>query len=167
MVSQRDTRQVERIGTLEIIEEDREICSIIENGWEEIEFAVGSGASETVVGPDMIESAETKEGSASKRNICYEVANGVRIANLGEKRFQAVSDEGLKVGIKAQVCDVNKGLLSVRRLVEKGNRVVFAAKEAGGSYIQEAATGRKMHLAERRGMYMLKLWTKVESDTGF
>ena len=85
MVSQRDTRQVERIGTLEIIEEDREICSIIENGWEEIEFAVDSGASETVVGPEMIESAETRQGAASRRNICYEVANGVRIANFGRK----------------------------------------------------------------------------------
>ena len=166
MVSQRDTRQVERIGTLEIIEDSREICSIIENGWEEIEFAVDSGASETVVGPDMIESAETRPGAASRRNTCYEVANGVRIANLGEKQVQAVSYEGLKVGIKAQVCEVNKGLLSVRRLVEKGNRVVFAAKEAGGSYIQDS-TGRKMHLEERRGMYMLKLWTKAESKAGF
>ena len=38
-----------------------EINSIGEDGWEEIEFAVDSGASETVVGPHMIFSTETKE----------------------------------------------------------------------------------------------------------
>ena len=38
-----------------------EIKSIGEDGWEEIEFAVDSGASETVVGPNMIFSTETKE----------------------------------------------------------------------------------------------------------
>ena len=51
----------------------------------------------------------------------HEVVNGVRIPNLGEKKFQEYSEEGTVT----QVCEVNKGLLSVRKVVEAGNRVVF------------------------------------------
>ena len=94
----------------------------------------------------------------------YEVANGVRIENLGEKRFVAVSDEGLSRQITAQACDVNKGLLSVRRMVQQGNRVV---SDTRGSYIQDSKTGDNMHVVERNGMDMLNLWTIVESNRGF
>ena len=36
-------------------------------GWEEIEFTVDSGASETVISEEMLQSVETKESSASRR----------------------------------------------------------------------------------------------------
>ena len=55
--------------------------------WEEIELAVDSGATETVVGEGDLLSIELKEGAASRRGTEYEVANGVRIPNLGEKKF--------------------------------------------------------------------------------
>ena len=92
----------------------------------------------------------------------YEVANGVRIPNLGEKQFIAVSDEGISRQITAQVCEVNKGLLSVRRMVDAGNRVVF---EKSGSYIEDPHAGEVMYLEERQGMYVLKLWTKSPKTT--
>ena len=86
------------------------------------------GASEMVVGPDMIYSAEIREGEASKRGVVYEVANVIRIENLGEKRSVGTSEEGASRQITAQVCEVNKGLLSVRRVVQVGNRVVLEPK---------------------------------------
>ena len=141
-----------------------EINSIREDGWEELEFAVDSGASETVVGPHMIFSAETRDGPASRRGVCYEVANGIKIANQGEKRFLGTSEEGVNRSIKAQVCDVNKGLLSVRRIVKLGHKVIF---DANGSYIQHVKSGERMRLVERKGMYMLKLWTRAQPRTGF
>ena len=52
--------------------------------WEEVEFAVDSGASETVVGSDMLESVPTQPSAGSKRGIEYEVANGVTTPNEGE-----------------------------------------------------------------------------------
>ena len=57
----------------------------------------------------------------------------------------------------ARVCDVNKPLLSVRRLVQAGNKVVF---DSNGGYIQDEATGEKMRMKEQGGMYMLKLWVR-------
>ena len=50
--------------------------SMTEDGWEEIIMTVDSGASETVINEDMVESAELREGAASRRGISYEVANG-------------------------------------------------------------------------------------------
>ena len=57
--------------------------------WEEIEMAVDSGATETVVGEDMIKGVETKLGEATRRGVQYEVASGELIPNLGEKNFLA------------------------------------------------------------------------------
>ena len=134
------------------------ISSVRVDGWEEIELAVDSGASETVIGPDMAQSADMRQGDAYRQGIKYEVANGVRIPNLGEKRFVGVSQEGLQRHMKAQVCDVNKGLLSVSKIVEKGNRVVFDPK---GSYIEDGVAREKMYLRAERGLYMLRLCTHV------
>ena len=124
--------------------------------WEVIELAVDSGASETVIPEDLIKSVQTKPSSASLRGVMYEVANGERIPNMGEKTFQALTDgEGFVRGITAQVCDVNKPLLSVSKLVQSGNTVVF---DSDGAYVEDKGTGERMWLKESGGMYMMKLW---------
>ena len=105
--------------------------------WECLDLAVDSGATETVVKEEML-TAETTEGAASRRGVQYEVANGVLIPNLGEKKFQGVSEENITRGLTAQVADVNKALLSVRKVVKAGNRVVFDDDE--GSYIEDKVT---------------------------
>ena len=127
--------------------------------WEEIELAVDSGASETVIGEDMLTAVETKEGPASRRGVQCEVASGVRIPNIGEKKFEGFTEEGLPRNLKAQVCEVNKALLSVHRLVQTGNRVVF---DDAGSYIEDKTTGERMWLREQGGMCMLKMWVRGE-----
>ena len=84
-----------------------------------------SGATETVIDEGSIQHVEATEGAAYKRGVKYEVANGVRIPNMGEKKFQGVTEEGALRHITAQVCEVNKPLLSVSKVVVAGNRVVF------------------------------------------
>ena len=129
--------------------------------WEAIEFAVDSGATETVITEDMLPGVELKDGWASKNNVEYEVANGDRIPNMGEKCFSGSTNEGLNRCITAQVCDVNKALMSAKKIVAAGNRVVF---EDEGSYIEDKRTNEKIWLREEKGMYMLKLWVQ---NTGF
>ena len=138
--------------------------SVREDGWEEIELTVDSGASETVVGEGMIDSVEVTEGWALKKGVEYAVANGVRIPNLGEQRFVTHTHEGFQKSIKAQVCDVNKALLSVRRLVDAGNKVVF---DKNGSYIEDNIRKEKMHLVEKQGKYVLKVWTSGAANSSF
>ena len=128
--------------------------------WEYVEFYVDSGATETVMGPDMLKSVEAVEGIAMRRGVKYEVANGIRIPNLGEKEFVGVSEEGMQKSVKAQICDVNKALMSVKKMTGAGNRVVF---DDDGSYIESKATGRKMWMREENNMYVLGMWVK----TGF
>ena len=154
--ARRRRRWGERLGAFrEIVPSG--VNSVEEQEWEEIEMAVDSGATETVVGEDMLESIETKEGAAYRRGVEYEVANGERVANLGEKKFTCYSNDGQKRGMTAQVCDVNKALLSVRRLVQAGNKVVF---DSTGGYIEDEQTGEQIKMKEEGGMYMLKLWVQ-------
>ena len=140
---------------IEVVPEGINKCD--EQEWEEIEMAVDSGATETVVGENMLTSIDTKEGSAYKRGVQYEVASGDLIPNLGEKRFVGICENGETRNMTAQVCDVNKALLSVKRMVQAGNRVVF---EPSGGYIEDTHTGERIHMKESGGMYMLKMWVQ-------
>ena len=81
--------------------------------WEEITMYLDSGATETVIHKDMPMRILSREGLASRQGITYEVANGVRTANLGEKAFVVVTEDGPEEQFNAQVCGVNKALLSV------------------------------------------------------
>ena len=119
-------------------------------------MAIDSGATETVVGENMLTSIDTVEGEASRRGVQYEVASGTLIPNLGEKRFVAVGGGEVRK-MRAQVCSVNKALLSVKRMIQAGNRVVF---DQEGSYVETVGTGERMYLREENGMYMLKMWVR-------
>ena len=132
--------------------------------WQKLEIAVDSGASETVVGEDMLPNVQLIEGDMFKRGVKYEAANGELIDNMGEKRFEAHSAEGSVRGLTAQVCGVNKALLSVSKMVKSGNRVVFQNDKAGGSYIEDLQTGEHMYLREEGGMYMLDPWVNGKSS---
>lgn len=130
-------------------------------GWEMIEFTVDSGASETVVSEEMLQSVETTESPASKRGVEYEVANGVRIPNQGQKEFKAETSDGTQKILTAQVCDVSKALLSVKKVVAAGNRVVFAPEQA---YIENINTGKKLSMQNNGGMYTLKMWVRADGQ---
>ena len=131
-----------------------------------MEFAVDSGASETVVAEHMVTNAATHPTAASIRGVSYEVANGETIPNMVEKHIACVShEEGLRKMITAQVCDVSKPLLSVHKLVQAGHTVVFSP---GAAYIQSADTNDVLWLRESGGMFNLKMWVpKNPAAAGF
>ena len=72
------------------------------------------------------------EGPPMKRGVMCEVANGVNIPNLGERKFLGCTAEGGQRGMTAQICAANKTLMSVGQVTAQGNRVVF---DNEGSYI--------------------------------
>ena len=59
--------------------------------------------------------------------------------------------------VTAQVCDVNKSLMSMNKVLASGNRVIF---EEEGSYIEIKRTGENMWLRDEGGMIMLKMYVK-------
>ena len=132
--------------------------AVSNGGWEEVTMYLDSGATETVIPAEMLMSLDLKEGAATRQGITYEVANGVRIANLGEKAFIGVTEDGQEKEINAQVCEVNKALLSVSKAVKAGNTVVF---DEDGSYIESKLTGQRTWLTDEGGTYASKMFVKT------
>ena len=54
--------------------------------------------------------------------------------------------------MKFQICEVNKALGSVMKIVKNGNRVVF---DDDGSYIENKETKGRMWMKEHEGVYVL------------
>ena len=116
------------------------LCSTEE--WEYVEFILDSGATATVIPPNVGKAYTIQPGDASRAGVTYEVANGEEIPNLGEKLMPVVTAEGTWRGLRAQVADVSKALQSVRTLVQAGHMVVFGGGDDGdGKYIVNKVTG--------------------------
>ena len=66
----------------------------------------------------------------------------------------------------AQVCAVNKTLMSVSKITSKGNRVTF---DEDGSFIEDKTTGERTWLTQSGGMYYPKTWVsrKSSAEAGF
>ena len=74
------------------IEPDHVKAVNADDGWEENEFALDSGATETVMGEDMLSSVEIKEGAASKRGVEYEIAT--RDSEFGREEVSGRQSRG-------------------------------------------------------------------------
>ena len=115
---------------------------------------------------DELPEIETKESWGSKRGQSYEVANGDEIPNQGEKKFVAYmatvegrDSEGR--GVTAQVCDVHRPLMSVKKMCRSGHRVVF---DEAGSFIENKETGEKLKIVEEDGEYLLDVWVNANEE---
>ena len=129
-------------------------------GWEVITCYIDSGATENVIGEEMLLSVATVDGPQKRRGVVYEVANGVRIPNLGEKTFAGMTVGGAIRCYTAQVCEVNKALLSVSKITAAGNTVVSGGPN--NSYIMDNITKEKIWMHEANGMYAIDVWVKAD-----
>ena len=59
--------------------------------------------------------------------------------------------------ITTQVADVNQALLSVRKMIASGHKVVF---DVDGSYIEDNGSGECMEMRGSGSMFILKLWAR-------
>ena len=116
-----------------------------------VELTIDSGAAEHVVGPKDLPHIPR---SPSRKHIQYTMANGQKTSNHGEQHVMAVTRGGHEITFKAQVTDVHRPLMSVSRICDKGNRVVF---ESHGGYIESLTTGEKIHVHRDHNMYRLQV----------
>ena len=75
-----------------------------------------------------------------------------------------MSAEGVEKGLTCQICDVNRPLLSVSKIVNAGHKVTFTN---AGSWIEDERTGEVMELKEDGGMYTLQMWVRTGAGPGF
>ena len=152
---------------LTIKEQTGSICTVAEDEFIEIDVTVDSGASETVMSQETLDGViDITEGPAFRRGTQYVVADGTEIPNLGERKFLGLTVEGGQCGVTAQVCAVEKTLMSVSKIAAQGNRVVF---DDDGSYIENKASGERTWMSQVQGLYMLKMWVSRKStkEAGF
>ena len=164
---QRSCHTVRRESAVNVLvakEPSGAICTIAEDEWVEIEVAVDSGATETVMGEETLSGiVDITECPACRRGETYEVADGSEIFNLGERKFPGFTEEGGQRGVTAQVCAVNNTLMSVSKVAAQGNRVIF---DDDGSCIEDKVSGERTWMKQVGGMYMLKMWVSRKTTKG-
>ena len=116
-----------------------------------IELTIDSGAAEHVVGPKDLPYIPV---TPARKHVQYTMANGHKTSNRGEQQVMAVTDNGQEITFKAQVTDVHRPLMSVSRICDKGNRVVF---ESQGGYIESLHIGEKIHVRRDHNVYRLQV----------
>ena len=103
----------------------------------------------------MLDREPLMEGEAKSMGVKYVATNGAKMENYGEKkiRFRKECIGGIN-DMLFQVADVGKPLVSVSRILDKGNTVIFSRKQ-GGSYIVNNCTGQKIILTEEKGTFVM------------
>ena len=123
--------------------------------YRKIQILVDSGAAENVLPPDLLPDYEIQEGEARKNGVKYMTADGNEIPNLGELDVPFRTYEGHKCGIKFQLADVKRPLLSVTALTAKGNRVSFHS--TGGTIVSQDGK-QKIDFKKQQGVYVLEVY---------
>ncbi len=115
---------------------------------------------DTVVNKSTCPGVPREDSRASKLGLKYEVANGEIVPNEGQNRLEGFTDDGVPIGVTAQVAGVNKPLMSVMRTCRSGNTVVF---DDDGSYVYNKASGIVSQIKDDGCRYLFPIWVQ----TGF
>jgi hypothetical protein len=139
-----------------------------QNGYDDnadyIDFTVDSGAADTVGNRDVAPRCKVVPSQGSRSGVKYVAAAGKIISNEGEKNVQTETDEGHLCGIKIQIAQVNKALLSVSKICDAGHDVLFT--KDGGQIIHKE-TGHVVKFRRVDGVYRLRLKVLRENSSGF
>jgi hypothetical protein len=92
-------------------------------------------------------------------------ASGGEMGHYGERtaNFRTVGESAI-MSLTFQVSDVQKPLAAVRRISEKGNRVVFGPTD---NYIENVATGRRIQMTKKGGSYVVPAELIMKEVSGF
>lgn len=128
-----------------------------QNGpWEGVHCIVDSGACNHVGPPELGKDFPLQETNASRDGQCFMGADGSKMRNLGCKDIFATTDFGEQLGARVQIAEkVKRTLLSVGKLVDSGNSVVFNSEN---SYIYNKASGESTPIYRENGVYKMNLW---------
>ena len=127
-----------------------------------IEAVVDSGAEDSVAPPGLFP-GEVLPSPMSREGRRYRAANGSPIPNLGQTLAHFWDADGAVCGIPFQVAQVERPLISVSRMAAAGCRVSF---EGDAGEILHVASGRRLPLVRRSGVYVLELRVIPASGTG-
>jgi hypothetical protein len=123
------------------------------NAFEEkqkIRFTVDSGAAETVCKKTDAKDFPIIYGG-NENMTKYIMPNGEIVENDGEKHLKVKTAEREKFKVRTQLTDVRKPLMSVSKLCDEGNRVIFEEK---GGYIENKKSGQRTNFLLGGNVYV-------------
>ena len=125
-----------------------------------VRAVVDSGAEDTVVPPHVLPGA-VQPSPMSRAGLTYRSASGDPIRNLGQMSVQFRDGQQRMCGMHFQLAEVDRPLISVARLVDAGNRVVFGPT---GGFIAHVATGCRVQLVRDGNVYTLGMHLPPEPE---
>ena len=167
----KEARLEKKIAEMHIFEkvkgEPQELCTAWkaeQAGWHCVEVVLHSGAADSVCPKDMCTWFEVVDSEASKAGVYYTAANGGKLFNLGQTNVPIALDNVSRTMATFQVADVSRPLMSVSKVCEMGNRVIFGMS---GGYILNIATGSTTEFEMKDGIYVFKMWIPPLSESPF
>ncbi len=130
-------------------------------GNEILTVTVDSGAAESVIPVDLLPGLPMVDKPAERR---YRAAGGKLLEDKGAKKVTYWGPDGRARSMTFRVAEVNKPLASVKRICDKGNRVIFDGCE---SRIEHKMTGHCTPIREERGVYVLDVPMADINEEGF
>ena len=143
------------------------LCSawqLEDQGWTRVKVIMDSGAAESVCPRSMAPSFKIEDSIASRAGVYYTSANGGKIMNLGQQHIPVLLANGSRSVLTFQVADVSRPPMSIARLCEMGNRVLFGAN---GGVILNLQTGDVTPFVKEEGVYTFELWIPPASEAPF
>ena len=134
--------------------------NLMDGEWEEICTVINSGAAVSVAPASVGQAFPVHPSEGSKKGQKFHTASGGAVANMGEKRINVETSEGMPVTLNFQVADVTRPLASVAKICDagvNGNTVVF---NSDGGYILSLDTGHRTHFERVNGVYVLQTWAR-------
>ena len=129
-----------------------------------MEVVMNSGAAECNCPKSMAPHFMVEDTVASKTGVYYTSANGGQICNLGQQTIPVAFENGSKCIAIFQVAEVSRPLMSVAKICELGNRVLFGA---GGGVIMNLKTGETTPFTKKDGVYIFSLWIPPLSESPY
>ena len=125
-----------------------------DRGWSKVKVIMDSGAAESVCPRAVAPQLTIHDSIASRSGVYYTSANGGKIMNLGEQHVPVCLSNGAKTIATFQVADVSRPLMSVSKLCEMGNRVIFGAN---GGVILSLQSGETTPFIKDEGVYTFEM----------
>ena len=132
-----------------------------EGGWTRVEVVMDSGAAVCVCPKSMAPHIAVEDTAASKSGVYYTSADGGKIMNAGQQTIPIAFKNGVKAVAVFQVAAVSRPLMSVAKICELGNRVLFGA---GGGVILNLQSGEVTPFEKKDGVYVFSMWIPPLSE---
>ena len=113
-------------------------------------------------GPTEHGAQRSPEGS--RRGQTFSSASKHKLANLGQQRIHACTEDGDETEVLFQIADVSKPLVSVSANCEMGNRVIFGKS---GGVVKSLRSSREVPFYKENGIYVLSMWLMDSSEQDF